>query len=140
LESSCLDLGEFRSEPIVLRLLLRGPRIIREGDVRCLEGIFSQIVHFPLAPHEPVSVVILGELVPLLADAGDVVRRAGVRAVLLARLVVVVSKDNVVLNRRRRGVEDQLRVIDSLPMVGRKSTWETSAWDLRGLGYICGLE
>jgi hypothetical protein len=34
--------------------------------------------------------------------------------VLLSRLVVVVRKDNVVLNRRGRGVEDQFRVIDSL--------------------------
>src|SRR6266567_8780654 len=103
-----LDLGEFRSEPIVLRLLFRGPRIIREGDVRCLEGIVSQIVHFPLARHDTVGIVILGQFVPRLADAGDVVwgwrkgRKARVRAALLARLVVIVRKDNVVLNRRGR--------------------------------------
>src|SRR6266487_4121114 len=93
LEPGRFDLGEFRSEPIVLRLLFRGPRIIREGDVRCLEGIASQIVHFPLARHDTVGVVILGQFVPLLANAGDVVwgwrkgRKARVRAALLARLV-----------------------------------------------------
>src|SRR6266516_5099410 len=64
LEPGRFDLSEFSSEPIVLRLLFRGPRIIREGDVRCLEGIVSQIVHFPLARHHPIRVVILGQLVP----------------------------------------------------------------------------
>src|SRR5206468_12483903 len=98
LEASGLNLGEFRTEPLVFSLLLRGPRYI--GQVVNFKRILLQVVHLPLAPHDAVRVVVLGQLVALLANAGDVVWRRGIRATLLARLVIVVCKGDVVLHRR----------------------------------------
>ena len=107
LQPRLLDAGELAPEPPVLALLLGSALVALVGEVRALERVGLEVVHLPLVGHLAVGVVVAGELVALLADADDVVRRLRVRAARLPGLPVVVGEDGVVL---RRGLGERLRI------------------------------
>src|SRR5439155_11779637 len=103
-------------EPLVLHLLFFCPLVESVGEVLRLERILQEVIHLPLARYHAGRVVVLGQLVALLADADDMVRRRRIGAALLARLIVVVGEDSVVLDWRGRWIEDQTRIGNSLPV------------------------
>jgi hypothetical protein len=49
--------------------------VVLVGEADALERVALQVVHLPLVGHLAFDVVVAGELVAVLADADDVVRR-----------------------------------------------------------------
>jgi hypothetical protein len=68
-------------KPPVLALDLGGAVVKLVGEVDALERVGLQVVYLPLVRQVAVPVVVAGELLALLADAHDVVRRLWIGAV-----------------------------------------------------------
>src|SRR5580693_10052653 len=111
-----LDPGELALQPLVLPLLLGSTPVVPVRKVGALERVPLEVIHLPLGRHLPVSVVVPGDLVAVLADADDVVRRLRVGAGGLPGLPVVVGKDGVGLGWAGRTAQDLVGVVDALPV------------------------
>jgi hypothetical protein len=71
LEAGGLDLGEFRAETLIFCLLALIARPI--GKILGFERVGLQVIHLPLAGQDSVGIIVFGQFIALLADAGDVV-------------------------------------------------------------------
>ena len=81
-----------------------------------IQRILRQIVHLPLLWLVPVRIEVPGQLVALLPDTPDVIRRRHIRSVWLASLVVIEGERDIVLDALGPGVEKQRRVVDAGPI------------------------
>src|SRR6202042_1643659 len=100
------DAGQLAPEPLVLALLLGGAPVTPVGEIRALQRVGRQVIHLPLVRPMAVGVVVPGDLVAVLTDADDVVRRVRVGTARLPGLPVIVGKDRVVLRWPGWGAQD----------------------------------